>query len=134
MTKISKPWPVPEAHPRQVPNCDLAVVHGTAACAAFAMPPYAFWTRVMETTKKYPARKAIPDQGILLDACQGKLLSSAARLRRAALFSRSICPFCSRSGRVGGKFGRVDDLYVQPMRKSATGPYAIGLLTEGTSC
>ena len=109
-----------EAHPKvQVPNCDLAIAHGTGGSARRAsrrlnLHPGAC---VMAEAKKYPAPQGNPETAPFWEARQAGQVPDQAlhRLRRAALFpARDLPVLFLRQDGVGGELGRGRDLHVQP--------------------
>ena len=130
-----------EAHPKvQVKNCDLAVAHGTGGIAR--RPPCRLdlhpGARVMAEAKKYPTPQGNPETAPFWDAAkQGKfLIKRCTACGEPHYFPRSICPFCFSDKTVWEESSGEGKIYTfSLMRKSASGPYAIGYVTlkEGPS-
>ncbi len=94
--------------------------------------------RVMAEAKKYPAPQGNPETTPFWEAAkQGKLLiKRCTACGEAHYFPRSICPFCFSDKTVWEESSGEAEIYTfSLMRKSATGPYAIGYVTlkEGPS-
>src|ERR1041385_1667118 len=89
-----------------------------AACSACAMPPRRrFWSACDDRTEKISAPAAESgDKTVLGCGCARQIPDQALhRLRRAALLSAlDLSVLLLRQDGVGGKFGRGDDLYLQP--------------------
>jgi uncharacterized OB-fold protein len=92
----------------------------------------------MAEAKKYPAPQGNPETAPFWEAAkQGKLLiKRCTACGEAHYFPRSICPFCFFDKTVWEESSGDAEIYTfSLMRKSATGPYAIGYVTlrEGPS-
>ena len=92
----------------------------------------------MAEPKKYPTPQGNPETAAFWEAAkQGKLLiKRCTACRELHYFPRSICPFCFSDKTVWEESSGEGTIYsFSLMRKSATGPYAIGYVTlkEGPS-
>ena len=92
----------------------------------------------MAEAKKYPAPQGNPETAPFWEAAeQGKfLIKRCTACGEAHYFPRSICPFCFSDKTVWEESAGEGEIYTfSLMRKSATGPYAIGYVTlkEGPS-
>ena len=92
----------------------------------------------MNDAVEYPAPQGNPETEPFWDAAkQGKFLIKRCRAcGEVHYFPRSICPFCFSNETVWEESAGRGVIYsFSIMRKSATGPYAIGYvtLTEGAS-
>nr|GAJ35997.1 hypothetical protein MJ1552 [Bradyrhizobium sp. DOA9] len=94
--------------------------------------------RVMSEVKKYPAPVTNPETAAFWDAAkEGKfMIKRCTACGEAHYFPRSICPFCYSDKTVWEQASGEGTIYTWSlMRKSPTGPYAIGYVTlkEGPS-
>ena len=92
----------------------------------------------MTEAKKYPAPVTNPETKPFWDAAaQGKfMIKRCTACGEAHYFPRSICPFCFSDKTVWEESSGEGTIYTfSLMRKSPTGPYAIGYVTlnEGPS-
>ncbi len=92
----------------------------------------------MSEAKKYPTPVENPETAQFWQAArQGRLLlRRCTTCKEPHYFPRSICPFCDSGETVWEESKGVGAIYsFSLMRKSATGPYAIGYVTldEGPS-
>ena len=92
----------------------------------------------MVDAKKYPAPVTNPETAAFWDAAkQGKfMIKRCTACGEAHYFPRSICPFCYSDKTVWEEASGEGTIYTWSlMRKSPTGPYAIGFVTldEGVS-
>ena len=92
----------------------------------------------MSEAKKYPAPVENPETAHFWEAArQGKLLfRRCTKCKEPHYFPRSICPFCDSGETVWEESKGEGAIYSYSlMRKSPTGPYAIGYVTlkEGPS-
>jgi uncharacterized protein len=92
----------------------------------------------MAEAKKYPAPQGNPETAPFWEAArQGKfLIKRCTSCGEAHYFPRSICPFCFSDKTVLEESAGEGEIYTfSLMRKSVTGPYAIGYvkLKEGPS-
>ena len=93
---------------------------------------------VMAEAKKYPAPQGNPETAPFWEAAkQGKfLIKRCTACGEPHYFPRSICPFCFSDQTVWEESSGEGEIYTfSLMRKSPTGPYAIGYVTlkEGPS-
>jgi len=99
-----------EAHPKvQVPNCDLALAHGTAACSAFATRlDLHSGARVMADKPKYPTPQGNPETKPFLGRrAQGKFLIKRCTACGEPHYFRARCAvLLLRQDGVGRKLGR----------------------------
>ena len=92
----------------------------------------------MSNPVKYPAPQGNPETKAFWDAAtEGKLLIKRCNgCGEAHYFPRALCPFCFSDQTVWEESAGEGEIYSYSlMRKSATGPYAIGYVTlkEGPS-
>ena len=92
----------------------------------------------MAEAKKYPAPQGNPETAPFWEAAkQGKfLIKRCTACGEPHYFPRSICPFCFSDQTVWEESSGEGEIYTfSLMRKSPTGPYAIGYVTlkEGPS-
>lgn len=92
----------------------------------------------MDKPVKYPAPQGNPETKHFWDAAsEGKLLIKRCNgCGEAHYFPRALCPYCFSDHTVWEESSGEGEIYaVSLMRKSATGPYAIGYVTlkEGPS-